>query len=58
MLFCGVVILASAEDAKTDLEGAESQSFGYGYGTKVQDAHSVATGKTIDIVLIDSKVSF
>ncbi len=41
-----VVLVASSTlaDQDPDLEGAESQSFGYGYGTKVQDAHSVATG--------------
>ena len=39
---------AEVESAEsTDLEGSESQSFGYGYGTKVADKYSVATGETI-----------
>lgn len=33
------------DDEVADLDGAESQSYGYGYGTKVQDKYSVATGK-------------
>lgn len=35
----------NSEAEKTDLEGAESQSYGFGYGTKVQDKYSVATGE-------------
>jgi hypothetical protein len=47
------VTLVLSEDVKkkTDLEVAESQSFGYGYGTKVADGNSVATGKRLSMDL-------
>ena len=47
----------AAEESKTDLETAESQSYGFGYGTKVQDEYSVATGRN-DIVILFSRAHF
>ena len=46
LLALPLLLASAAEESKDDLETAESQSYGFGYGTKVQDKYSVATGKT------------
>ena len=53
LLSCAALAFAVEEDKaaaeKTDLEGAESQSYGFGYGTKVADKYGVSTGKASQI---------
>ena len=57
LLLAAVAVARPAEDeaeegVAEDLEGAESQSFGYGYGTKVEDQYSTATGKSTSITIL------